>query len=244
MTRLLVSVRGPNEAEVAIRAGAHIVDVEFPDTALGTPYPLNIRSVMGRIWKMRRGDIPVSTNIGEVPEGRSRACLAALGVATAGVEYIKCGLATCNFEQACYLGDNLVRTVRTWYPAKKVYPVLFPDADFEDRVDPLEGGAELVEKINSDGILIDTYNKEFGVGLLDIYKLNGIRALATELHANGRELWVAGSVKKNQVRSLAEAGVDVICVRGAACEPALDGSRMGAVSKELVSQLVYELRRN
>ncbi len=45
MQRLLVSVRGPNEAVAAARGGAHIADVEFPGSALGTPYPLNVKTV-------------------------------------------------------------------------------------------------------------------------------------------------------------------------------------------------------
>lgn len=39
MGRLLVSVRGPNEAVEAAKGGAHIADVEFPGSALGTLYP-------------------------------------------------------------------------------------------------------------------------------------------------------------------------------------------------------------
>ena len=35
--RLLISIRGPKEAKTAIKGGAHIVDVEFPASALGTP---------------------------------------------------------------------------------------------------------------------------------------------------------------------------------------------------------------
>ncbi len=40
MGRLLVSVRGPNEAVAAAQGGAHIADVEYPASALGTPYLL------------------------------------------------------------------------------------------------------------------------------------------------------------------------------------------------------------
>ena len=40
--RLLVSIRGRKEALAAVKGGAHIADVEFPASALGTPYPLNI----------------------------------------------------------------------------------------------------------------------------------------------------------------------------------------------------------
>ncbi|MEW6715801.1 MAG: (5-formylfuran-3-yl)methyl phosphate synthase [Nitrospirota bacterium] len=51
MQRLLVSVRGPREALAAIKGGAHIADVEYPASALGTPYPLNIMTVRNRLNK-------------------------------------------------------------------------------------------------------------------------------------------------------------------------------------------------
>ena len=35
LQRLLVSVRGPNEAVAAAKGGAHIADVEYPASALG-----------------------------------------------------------------------------------------------------------------------------------------------------------------------------------------------------------------
>ena len=43
--KLLISVRGKKEAIDAYRGGAHIIDVEYPKSALGTPYPLNIQAV-------------------------------------------------------------------------------------------------------------------------------------------------------------------------------------------------------
>lgn len=43
--RLLVSVRGSNKAIAAAKGGAHITDVEYPGSALGDPYPLNIKAV-------------------------------------------------------------------------------------------------------------------------------------------------------------------------------------------------------
>ena len=43
--RLLVSVRGKTEAMAAVEGGAHMVDVEYPASSLGTPYPLNILAV-------------------------------------------------------------------------------------------------------------------------------------------------------------------------------------------------------
>ncbi len=83
--RLLISVRGKKETVDAVKDGAHIVDVEFPASALGTPYPLNIQEVRKSVPK----SVAVSTNIGEEQPGRSTACQAALGVALAGADIVK-----------------------------------------------------------------------------------------------------------------------------------------------------------
>ena len=104
MQRLLVSVRGPQEAIAAIKGGAHIADVEYPASALGTPYPLNILTVRNRLNRAGYKRIPVSTNIGEVPGVRASSCQAALGIATSGADIIKCGLAELCYEPAAYLG--------------------------------------------------------------------------------------------------------------------------------------------
>ncbi len=81
MQRLLVSVRGPNEALAAAEGGAHIADVEYPASALGTPYPLNIKAIRQHLDERGFKEMPISTNIGEEQPVRSTACQAALGAA-------------------------------------------------------------------------------------------------------------------------------------------------------------------
>lgn len=107
--RLLVSVRGPQEALAAAEGGAHIADVEYPASALGTPYPLNIKAVRHRLDGHGFKEMPISTNIGEGQPVSSAACQAALGVALAGADYIKCGLPALAFGSALYLGRILVQ---------------------------------------------------------------------------------------------------------------------------------------
>lgn len=63
MGRLLVSVRGPVEAVAAAKGGAHIADVEYPRSALGTPYPLNIKAVRQRLDAEGFAEMPISTNM-------------------------------------------------------------------------------------------------------------------------------------------------------------------------------------
>lgn len=76
--RLLVSIRGKYEALEAVKGGAHILDVEYPRSALGTPYPLNINTVKKHVPH----DRAVSTNIGEKQFRWSTASQAALGGCT------------------------------------------------------------------------------------------------------------------------------------------------------------------
>ena len=118
---LLVSIRGAKEALAAAKGGAHIADVEYPASALGTPYPLNIHAVRGRLNKAGYKKVAVSTNIGEVKSVRASSCQAALGVATAGADLMKFGLAEQSPEAACYLAESIVRTVRKFHRGKKLF---------------------------------------------------------------------------------------------------------------------------
>ena len=137
--KLLVSVRGKNEALEAVKGGAHIADAEYPTSALGTPYPLNIKTIRNAIPKQ----IMVSTNIGEKQDRRSTAAQAALGVATAGADIIKAGLAGLEHDEAEYLARNIVRTIKHWYPHKKVIPTFFADPRLAKILDPIEEAGEL-----------------------------------------------------------------------------------------------------
>ncbi len=236
MGRLLVSVRGPKEALAAAEGGAHIADVEYPASALGTPYPLNIKAVREALDGAGFEHVPISTNIGEDQPVRSSACQAALGVAIAGAEYIKCGLAGLEPKSAAYLGRNLVRTVREWFPKKKVYPAVFADEGLDHVFDPLKDGPALAQDIDSDGLLIDTFNKNIGLGLLDYVSLEQVSAFVRALHDIGKGAWIAGSISAEELAKLWGTGVDVICVRGAACEHAVS-ARLGSVTAGTVRAL-------
>jgi len=212
--QLLISIRGKNEAIEAFNGGAHIIDVEYPESALGTPYPLNIKAVRKAIPKR----VPVATNIGEEQLRNSTACQAALGVALAGADIIKAGLAGFNFDEAEYLGLNIVRTIKEWFPEKQVIPAVFADRKYTKIFDPIVDGPALASKIKADGILIDTYNKDSGKSLLDLMSLEDIKNFVASCHRRKKTAWIAGSITKEQLPKLWLTKVDVICIRGAACE--------------------------
>jgi uncharacterized protein (UPF0264 family) len=232
MQRLLVSVRGPKEADEAVRGGAHIVDVEYPASALGTPYPLNIFTVRKRVAKR----VLVSTNIGEEQARRSTAAQAVLGVATAGADIIKAGLARMDNEEASYLADSIVRTVKHWYPRKIVIPTFFADTRLARILDPIEEAPTLAADVGADGVLMDTFDKTKGRRLVDYYDYDDVKAFVRACHKRRIEAWIAGSILKRELPSFWATGVDVICVRGAACGRTDD--RMGRVKEGIVKKLV------
>jgi uncharacterized protein (UPF0264 family) len=186
----------------------------------------------------------VSTNIGEDQSVRATACQAALGVAMAGAGLVKFGLAGMDLRQGAYLGRSIVRTVRFWFPKAKLYPAVFPDARFGGVFDPLKEGPQLATATRADGLLVDTYDKTMGKGLLDYASASDIKRLAAALHRQGRELWIAGSLTLDQLPSMWQAKVDVICVRGAACDQAQGDGRFGKVRATLVKELVATIPRS
>jgi uncharacterized protein (UPF0264 family) len=214
------------------------VDVEYPASVLGTPYPLNILAVR----EAAPASIPVATNIGGEQLGRSTACQAALGVALAGADIIKLGLAKMPLGEAQEFGPALVRTVKKWFPAKRCVPVLFADERLAHwYIDPIRDGPDLAAHMRADGLLIDTYDKGIGMGLLDYYKLGDIEEFIARCHDRGLAAWVGGSIGKEELPGLWAAGVDAVCVRGAACAPGTGPGRFGQVSAALVRELIATL---
>ena len=236
--RLLVSIRGKKEALAAVRGGAHIVDVEYPASALGTPYPLNIATVRKAMPKR----IDVSTNIGEEQAGRSAACQAALGVALAGADIVKLGLGRMSLGEATEFGPAIVRTVKQWFPKKQCIPALFADERLAKwYIDPIKNGPDLAKHMKADGLLIDTFDKGLGKGLMDYYSFKDIERFVKKCHDRQLEAWLAGSISKDELPELWKAGADVICIRGAACKQGTGPGRFRDVSSTLVKELVATL---
>lgn len=235
--RLLVSVRGPNDARAAVAGGAHIIDAEYPKSALGTVHPGNI----DRIRSVTPRRLPVSTKIGEVQNVWSTSAQATLGVALAGADIIKVGLGRLTATKATRLIKDIARQMRFFFrrPSKVLIVTLFADKNLKRICDPVRDGRAIASKAKVAGVLIDTFVKRRGHTLLDLMDLDEITAFVRSCHGARIEAWIAGSIKRHQMPSLWETGVDVICVRGAACEGG--EGRLGTVSVERVRELVESI---
>lgn len=232
--RLLISVRGKNDAVEAVAGGAHIIDVEFPGSALGTPYPLNIQAVRRHV----PSDRLVATNIGEKQYVWATASQAALGVAIAGADIIKVGLAELRPRKATDVMARVVRNVKNWAPEKILIAAFFAEEELRRVLDVVTQSQEVALTAKANGILIDTFFKERGMGLLDHLTIQEIEGFVERCHQSNLEAWVAGSITKEQMPDLWRTGVDVVCIRQAATEKKGKIGRMARVSKVFVEELV------
>jgi hypothetical protein len=201
------------------------------------PYPLNIDTVRRRVHA-KYPRVQISTNIGEIQHTRANACQAALGVACAGADLIKFGLGELPLDAAVYQGESIVRTVRHWFPGKRLFPAVFVDDGMDRYFKALQQSVELAKRIDADGVLIDTFEKGIGKGLLDYHDQKAIRVWCNLMHKHGKEAWLAGSITIDQLPVLWACGADVICVRGAACNNDRGKGRFAEVDSRIVRQLV------
>lgn len=84
MTLMLATVTGPEEAEIAIAAGADIIDFADPDDAFGAPDMEALRTVVSSVGGRRR----VSTSVGTLPTDPRRAIELVQSVAGTGVDSV------------------------------------------------------------------------------------------------------------------------------------------------------------
>jgi len=218
MTLFLVSMRDAAEAEMAIGAGADIVDLKDPGKgALGALAPDAIAACVSRI----AGRVPVSATIGDLPFEGESVRAAALATARLGVDYVKLGLFPGGDAGRCL-------TLLEADTAKlRLILVLFADAlpDFD--------AIGLAARIGAHGVMFDTMGKSAG-SLPDHMSFVALAGAIASAKAEGLTVGLAGSLKVKHVRSLLALAPDLLGFRGALCHggdraKSLDPARLAAI---------------
>ncbi|MFD0987558.1 (5-formylfuran-3-yl)methyl phosphate synthase [Methyloligella solikamskensis] len=218
MTQFLASVRGPEEAEIALRAGADIIDLKEPDRgALGAvPYGVLVETV-----RRIAGRAEVSATVGDLPMDPDVLEPAIARTAEAGVDYVKFGV---------FAGETTEACLRALHPAlkgAKLILVLFaddlPDCDV----------VGLAADMGAAGVMLDTRHKGSG-HLLSHMDRERLAAFIVQGRRHGLRVGLAGSLRKEHVDELLSLGPDLLGFRGALCEASLRG---GALSEEAVREI-------
>jgi len=245
--QLLVSVRCSEEALLAVRGGADIVDVKEPSAGpLGMAPLATLRRILKTFENIPQPP-PLSFALGELSEW-FRSCpqpattaadirmdFASLLRERPTVRFLKCGLAGCR---------NVPDWEQRWAELRQLAPpsiawVAVAYADAERAAAP-EPARVLAAAIAAEArvLLIDTFVKD-GKRLPDWLSPMQLQTFASECHRHQLLLALAGQISPADFAVLREVGADVIAVRGAACDSA---DRLQAVSEQRVRALVEALR--
>jgi uncharacterized protein (UPF0264 family) len=206
-TLFLASVRDAAEAELAIGAGADIVDLKHPDAgALGALPSATIEACVRAIG----GRVPVSATIGDLPLEEASVRAAVLATASHGVDYVKLGLFPGNDAEGALHG------LAPLNPRMRLILVLFADAL------PEFDAVALAGRIGAAGLMLDTMGKN-GVSLPRLVAPERLRALIASVRARGLAIGLAGSLGADDVPALLALAPDLLGFRGALCR----GGRRG-----------------
>ena len=227
--RLLVSVTDAFEAGEALSGGAQIIDAKDPSRgalgAVGLDVFEEIVAAVGR-------RATVSAALGDARDEREIERVAA-GFAECGAGFVKVGFA--NVSDPSRVAMLLAAVVRGALRGGRecgVVAVGYADAS---RVGAIEPWALL--RVAADcgvtGVLVDTADKA-GPGLMGLWSVEQLGAWVDAVRAAGLVASVAGKITVGDISSVAQAGADIVGVRGAAC----NGGRAGRVSAERVRELV------
>jgi (5-formylfuran-3-yl)methyl phosphate synthase len=225
MTRLLVSVRDADEAEIALAGGADLVDVKEPSRgSLGRADDTVIAEVLRRVSERR----PVSAALGELRDWRGE-------LPPAGLTYVKWGLAGCGGSERWRTDlTEIAQQLSGCSPVAVVY------ADWREAEAPESW--EIIDFVIQSPIrvlLVDTWKKE-GATLLDWMNYDSIDNLCRQCRSSNVTVALAGSLGTEEIQTLLPSRPDWIAVRGAACA---EGERTGGIMRERVRVLKDLLAR-
>jgi dihydroneopterin aldolase len=218
MTKMLASVTGPEEAEIALTAGADLIDLKDPSHGALGAQPV---SVVRETVAVVAGRRPVSAVTGDLPMQPDTIFAAAGEMADTGVDYVKIGIFPDGDAAAC---------IRALSPlARRVRLVA---VQFADRAPDLSLLA-IAAEAGFAGAMLDTATKSSG-RLLDHMDLPALRRFVDACTQHGQLSGLAGSLEAPDVPRLLLLHPGLLGFRRALC--GADG-RAGRIVAESVQQI-------
>lgn len=218
MTKMLASVNGVEEAEIALAGGADIIDLKDPKAgALGAATTEVIRQTVAAVG----GRQPVSAVAGDLPMQPDVIRAKAEEIAATGVDYVKIGFFPSDDAAAC--ADALTELAgRT-----KLIGVLFAD------LEPDFGLLPVLARRGFHGAMLDTAKKD-GRRLLNHIPPEHLPSFVERCRSHGLAVGLAGSLEAPDIPRLLPMAPDFLGFRGALCD---QSQRTGAIELEAVRQI-------
>jgi (5-formylfuran-3-yl)methyl phosphate synthase len=200
MTLMLASVTGADEAEIAVRQGADIVDLKDVGAGFGTVTPEVVRATVAAVARRR----PVSAVVGEPAAAPERIAGIAADLAEAGASYVKVGLSPDLRREDC------IRALAPLARSTKMIGVMFADHEADTAL------IRLMAESGFAGVMLDTARKS-GKRLLDHMDIAQLARFVEAAHAHGLMAGLAGSLETPDIPRLLLLAPDVLGFRRALC---------------------------
>lgn len=223
---LLVSVANPADAAAALAGGADLIDAKDPAAgALGAVTLETLREIQAAVAGAR----PVTAALGDAAD-EDEVERAARELAAAGARFVKIGFA--GIGSRARAGTLVAAAVRG-AGGSGVVAVAYADAD-APAARSLSPAAllDVAARANARGLLLDTADKR-GPGLCALQSPPVLARVASDAHAAGLFVAMAGKLESRHLPMIRDTGADIAGVRGAACI----GGRTGVTSAERVRGL-------
>ncbi len=218
MTKMLASVTGANEAEIAIAGGADIIDLKDARAgALGAVATDVVRRTVSAIAGRR----PVSAVCGDLPMEAATIRAKAEEIAATGVDYVKIGFFPSAAARACAEALALVAK------KTKLIAVLFADLSPDFDLMPV------FSECGFHGVMVDTADKAKG-RLLDHMPPENIPGFLGRAKAFRLMTGLSGSLEAPDIPRLLPFSPDFLGFRGALCAGTI---RTGSIEAEAVKQI-------
>jgi (5-formylfuran-3-yl)methyl phosphate synthase len=208
MALFLASVRDPAEAELAVLAGADVIDLKDPaEGALGAVDRGTSMAIVAAVAGRR----PVSATIGDVPMDPVRVREAVADRVTLGVDYIKIGLFPGGDPRAA------LAALEPLAQRKALVLVLFADAM------PRFAAVAAAAAMGARGVMLDTWEKSAG-SLRAHLDHQALSAFVADAKAHGLMVGLAGSLTRDDIAPLLALRPDLLGFRGALCQGPRDAA--------------------
>jgi (5-formylfuran-3-yl)methyl phosphate synthase len=221
MTLMLASVTGLEEAEIAVRHGADIIDLKDASNAFGAVAPAIISATVESLARRR----PVSAVTGELEMAPAGIAQAAAAVADAGANYIKIGLYPDQRREDC------IRALASLARRAHLIGVMFADYGADETL------MALMAQNGFTGVMIDTASKTHG-SLLDHMNVAAIGRFVEAARSHGLMAGLAGSLEPPDIPRLLLAAPDVLGFRRALCANADRTSSISGDAVDIVRALI------
>lgn len=226
MTKMLASVTGKAEAEIAIAGGADIIDLKDPKKgALGAVSIATIRQTVAAVGARRE----TSAVCGDLPMQPETIRAKAEEIAATGVDYVKIGF---------FPADNTAACAWALAPlSRKVKLIAVQFADLKPDLDLLPIFAEH----GFHGVMVDTADKAAG-RLLEHLPPERIPRFVASAHALGLAAGLSGSLEAPDVPRLLPSKPDFLGFRRALCSAAQRTKSIDADAVAHIRSLIPEDR--